>query len=98
MKKLILFLLLIGFYSCSCFFQNEGTLIIYNESKSGSTYRIEVDNINYGTVPPGTNKSFTVPAGDRILAIKFDHNGELACSYSVVNIPVCGSRSISCDQ
>ncbi len=98
MKKLAFALLFITFYSCACFFQNEGTLTIYNESKSGSTYRVEVDNINYGVVGPGQSKDFTVPAGDRIVAIKFDHNGQLACQYAVVNIPLCGSRGLSCDQ
>lgn len=85
--------------SCSCFFNDTGTLWVENKSQRGLTYSVLVDNINYGTVLPGERKSFDdVPAGDRILVFEVYPSGAIACQPAVVHIPLCGASSvISCD-
>lgn len=103
MKKfsliLVLAFLLSLFVSCSCFFNDTGTLWVENKSQRGLTYSVLVDNINYGTVGPGQRKSFeNVPAGDRILVFEVYPSGTIACQPAVVHIPLCGASSvISCD-
>ncbi len=103
MKKLFLliifFILLSLFISCSCFFDDTGTLWVENKSQRGLTYSVLVDNINYGTVAPGQRKGFNdVPAGDRVVVFEVYGTGAIACQPAVVHIPLCGaSNVISCD-
>lgn len=102
MRKFILLLtfviLLSLFISCSCFFEEKGTLWVQNNSQRGLTYSVVVDNINYGLVTPGQKKSFNVPAGDRILVFEVYGTGEIACTHAIVHIPLCGASDIiSCD-
>lgn len=103
MKKIIFLLsialLLSLLVSCSCFFNDTGTLWVENNSQRGLTYSVLVDNVNYGTVAPGQRKSFdNVPSGDRILVFEVYPSGQIACQPAVVHIPLCGaSNIISCD-
>ncbi len=103
MKKYLLAIIfaisLVLSVSCSCFFNDTGTLWVENKSQRGLTYSVLVDNINYGTVGPGQRKSFDdVPAGDRILVFEVYPSGNIACQPTVVHIPLCGASSvISCD-
>lgn len=98
MRKFILMLtfviLLSLFISCTCFFNDTGTLMVENKSQRGLTYSVVVDNINYGQLAPGQKKSFDAPVGDRILVFKVYGTGEIACAPAIVHIPMCGTSDI----
>ena len=100
-KKLIILIFVIGaslfLVSCGCFMTNTGSFMAYNKSQRGLSYSVLIDNVNYGNVAPGGEKLFEdVPAGDRVVVFMVAGTSKMACQPAIVNIPKCGSRSLSC--
>ncbi len=99
LTPIILLIIAFFFYGCPCLFNNWGTLNVKNNSKTNTTYDINLDGINYGTLSPGELRAINdAPAGDHLLIFYIHGTNNMACSPALVNIPKCGSSNvISCD-